>query len=226
MKIECNIIVEKVKQKVNIKNNKSDNEKSFKELFDIYRKNEKEILKKDFSEYDFIRLFLSTLLKKGVIKFDSANLGYRLIDFYRNDEYHNLFVMPVVEQIEGDYLDMSSCLSVAYLEKLISEPVEGIYDRLIIISDTDKIINEYSHEYKNKMDKLVEDYLLQQEKMITLSEIVIDDINDITKDCRTCGNMSCRVEQNEKPVSGYFGYINHKKYDKEKVKQFIKTKRK
>ena len=69
------------------------------------------------------------------------------------------------------------------------------------------------------MDKLVNDYLLQQEKMITPSGLVIDDIDDITKDCRTCQNMSCRVEQNEKPVAGCFGYINNNQDNEEKVKR-------
>lgn len=39
------------------------------------------------------------------------------------------------------------------------------------------------------------------------------------KDCRTCQNMSCRVEQNEKPVTDCLGYINHK--NEVKVKQLL-----
>lgn len=228
MKIDSNTTVEEVKQKTkdslvglcNIKNNESDNGKASKELFDTYRTGRLATSRKTFSEYDFIRLFLSTLLKKGTIKFDSVNLGYRLIDFYRNNEYSDLFDMPVVNQIEGDYLDMSSCLANAHLGGLISSPIQGTYDRLIMIPDTDEIINGYSEEYKTKMDKLVNDYLLQQEKMITPSGLVID---DITKDCRTCQNMSCRVEQNEKPVAGCFGYINNNQCNEEKGKQLVKT---
>ena len=193
--------------------------KTSEELFDTYRTGRLATSRKTFSEYDFIRLFLSTLLKKGTIKFDSVNLGYRLIDFYRNNEYLDLFDMPVVNQIEGDYLDMSSCLANAHLGGLISSPIQGTHDRLIIIPDTDEIIKGYSEEYKTKMDKLVNDYLLQQEKMITPSGLVIDDIDDITKDCRTCQNMSCRVEQNEKPVAGCFGYINNNQDNEEKVKR-------
>lgn len=231
MKIDNNTTVEEVKQKTkdslqglcNIKNNESDNGNTFKELFDTYRTGRLATSRKSFSEYDFIRLFLSTLLKKGIIKFDSVNLGYRLIDFYRIEEYHDLFDMPVVRQIEGDYLDMSSCLANAHLGRLISSPVQGTYTRIIIIPNADEIINEYSEEYKDKMNKLVDNYLLQQEKMITPSGLVIDDINDITKDCRTCQNMSCRVEQNEKPVAGCFGYINHNKDNEEKGKQLVKT---
>lgn len=231
MKIDSNTSVEKVKEKTKdslnglcgIKNNESDNGKTSKELFDTYRIGRLSTSRKSFSEYDFIRLFLSTLLKKGTIKFDSVNLGYRLIDFYRNSEYSDLFDMPVVNQIEGDYLDLSSCLANAYLGGLISAPIQGTYDRLIMIPDTDEIINGYSEEYKIKMDKLVDAYLLQKEQMITPSGLVIDDINKIDKDCRNCQNMSCRVEQNEKPVSGCFGYINHNQDNEEKGKQLVKN---
>lgn len=302
MKINSNTTVEEVKEKTrdsleglcNIKNDESDNGKTVKELFDTYRTGRLSTSKKSFSEYDFIRLFLSTLLKKGIIKFDSVNLGYRLIDFYRIEEYHDLFDMPVVKQIEGDYLDMSSCLNNAHLGGLISSPVQGTYTRLILIPDADEIINKYSEEYKGKMNKLVDNYLLQQEKMITPSGLVIEDVctddsknfqtfscgdikvtfdnngyivkakgftsvmwstqnqdeeligkhiielakilkkyaanqenyisflenvvlklyemktkDNITKNCRTCQNMSCRVESSEKPVEDCLGYIHH-----------------
>ena len=249
--------------------------------------------RKEFNEYDFIRLFLSILLKKGITKFDSVNLGFRLIDFYRMDEYKELFDMPVVQQIEGAYLDMSSCLNNALLGGLISSPVQGTSTRIIHIQDADEIINGYSEEYKDKMNKLVDAYL-QQEKMITSSGLEIEDTcidnsknfqtfscgdikvtfdnkgyilkakgfisimpsiknpdeeligkhifelvkilkkysvnqenyinfiynvvlkfyemktkDNITKDCRTCQNMSCRVENSEKPVEDCLGYINH-----------------
>lgn len=277
-----------------VKNNESDNGKATRELFNTYRTGRIVTSRKKFSEYDFIRLFLATLLKKGTIKFDSVNLGYRLIDFYRNEEYHELFDMHVIEQIEGDYIDMSSCLNNALLSGLISLPVQGTYTRLILIPNVDEIINSYNEEYKNKMDRLVNDYLLQEEKMITASGLVIEDIvseesksfakqfveklsNDeykkemcpkpefvmtddfveeeldkynklldsdileavtmgetlqilkqekevagrVNKDCRTCQNMSCRVEQHEKPVEGCLGYINHDKVEDSSVRRIL-----
>ncbi|MBO5096486.1 MAG: hypothetical protein J6B98_06395 [Bacilli bacterium] len=184
MKIDSNTTVEEVKQKTkdildglcNIKNNESDNSETSKELFNIYRTGRLSTSRKTFSEYDFVRLFLSILLKKGVIKFDSVNLGYRLIDFYRNNEYRDLFDMPVEHHIEGDYLDMSSCLANAYLCGLISSPIQGTYDRLIMVPDADEIISGYSEITKTKMGKLVDDYLLQQEKIITPLGLVIEDI--------------------------------------------------
>ena len=62
--------------------------------------------------------------------------------------------MPVVQQIEGDYLDMSSCLNNALLGGLISSPVQETSTRIIHIQDADEIINGYSEEYKDKMNKL------------------------------------------------------------------------
>ena len=42
-----------------------------------------------------------------------------------------------------------------------------------------------------------------------------------TKDCRTCQNMSCRVEHQEKPVEGCLGYIYHDS-NEEKIKTLKK----
>lgn len=185
MKIDSNTTAERVKEKMmdslnlqcDIKNNESDNGKNIKELFEKYRTGRLSTSRKTFNEYDFIRLFLSMLVKKGIIKFDSVNLAHRLIYFYRNCEYNDLFDMPVVSQIEGDYIDMSSCLAKAYFCGLISAPIQATSDRLILIPNADEIINEYKDEYKIKMRKLVESYLLQQEETITPSDLVIGDIN-------------------------------------------------
>lgn len=44
----------------------------------------------------------------------------------------------------------------------------------------------------------------------------------ILKDCRTCQNMSCRVESYEKPVEDCFGYIhNHKESKEENILKLI-----
>ncbi len=66
------------------------------------------------------------------------------------------------------------------------------------------------------------------------NERVLDDRENYTKikvinrdfmldrDCRTCQNMSCRVESNEKPVDNCLGCIHHK-INEEVGKQLIKT---
>ena len=45
-------------------------------------------------------------------------------------------------------------------------------------------------------------------------------------DCRTCQNMSCMVEQVEKPVSNCFGYINHNNEKEKKLIKIIPQKKK
>jgi aerobic-type carbon monoxide dehydrogenase small subunit (CoxS/CutS family) len=42
-----------------------------------------------------------------------------------------------------------------------------------------------------------------------------------TKDCRTCQNMSCRVEQHEKPIKNCIAYIYHDS-NEEKIKTLKK----
>lgn len=37
----------------------------------------------------------------------------------------------------------------------------------------------------------------------------MNELNYRPKDCRTCQNMSCRVEQYDKPIEYCIGYINH-----------------
>lgn len=65
-------------------------------------------------------------------------------------------------------------------------------------------------------DEFVEEEIEKYNELLE-SEI----LNSATKDCRTCKNMSCRVEQHEKPVEGCLGYINHN--NEEKGKQLVRT---
>ena len=51
-------------------------------------------------------------------------------------------------------------------------------------------------------------------------------IESATKDCRTCQNMSCRVENHEKPVEGCLGYINHDKNDTSSVRRILARRKK
>ena len=47
-----------------------------------------------------------------------------------------------------------------------------------------------------------------------------------TKDCRTCQNMSCRVENSEKPIEDCLGYINHEKEEQGPVKKLVPNNKK
>lgn len=118
-----------------------------------------------FSEYDFIRLFVAELLENGIVKIDISKLGYELIEFYRKQEYSELFDMPVKKQIEGDFVDISSCIQQAILGGILSShTIQNTDERLIILSDVDKkeIINSYDEQYISKMKSMVSEYIVNK----------------------------------------------------------------
>ena len=80
--------------------------------------------------------------------------------------------------------------------------------------------NELKSESCPKPEYFMSDEFVEKEleKYNELLESGI--LNNATKDCRTCGNMSCRVEQHEKPVEGCLGYINH---DIQEEKRLVRT---
>lgn len=118
-----------------------------------------------FSEYDFIRLFVAELLENGIVKIDISKLGYELIEFYRKQEYSELFDMPEKKQIEGDFVDISSCIQQAILGGILSShTIQNTDERLIILSDDDKkeIINSYDEQYISKMKSMVSEYIVNK----------------------------------------------------------------
>ena len=117
------------------------------------------VRKKEFTEYDFIRLFLSLLTKQGITKIDSVKLGYQLIGFYKIEELEDILVMSIKKQIEGDYVDMSSCINQANFTGLISNPIQSSNERIITISNADDIISSYGKEIVLKMNTLVNTYI-------------------------------------------------------------------
>lgn len=160
--------------------------------------NKKIIKQKIFSEYDFIRLFISfmRLNKETTIYFDS--LKYDMYRFYCDEEYQELFDDIICkEQIEGNYVEFTSMIQNAELSGLLSTKRNN-EKRMIIITEEESvhIINSYNNLYSEKMNILTKKYLYYK----YLREL---------KDCRTCQNMSCRVEIYDKPVEDCLGYINH-----------------
>lgn len=128
-------------------------------------------------------------------------------DNYRNpmhqlvSEYINELKKPKVAIVGTTKMFMSS-----FIEKLNNNE---------FVKDT---CPQVGQEF-NPTDETIEDQLKKYNEL--LDSGILD---NTTKDCRTCQNMSCRVEQNEKPVDGCLGYINHG-HDKkeEKGKQLVKT---
>lgn len=99
---------------------------------------------------------------------------------------------------------------------------------------TDKFVKQFVEKLNN--NEFVKDICPQvEEGFIPTVDVVEEELkkynellgssilDNITKDCRTCQNMSCRVEQNEKPVDGCLGYINHRQDIEGKGKQLVKT---
>lgn len=63
---------------------------------------------------------------------------------------------------------------------------------------------------KNELNKLgTEIKKVPDDKKPTQEQQQRLDNEIAAKDCRTCQNMSCRVEQYEKPVEDCIGYIHH-----------------
>lgn len=132
--------------------------------------------KKEFTEYDFIRLFLATLSKKGIYKIDTVKLSYHLVNFYKIDDFKDILVMPVKKQIEGDYVDLSECINNAHLYGLISNPIQNSNERLIWVSSFEGIVSAYDEETISKMNALAEIYVNLPKN---LTEVSVDFYNQI-----------------------------------------------
>ena len=73
--------------------------------------------------------------------------------------------MPVKKQIEGDFVDISSCIQQAILGGILSShTIQNTDERLIILSDDDKkeIINSYDEQYISKMKSMVSEYIVNK----------------------------------------------------------------
>lgn len=155
-------------------------------------------LQSKFSEYDFIRLFISLMRLNNETNIDFDNLKYDLYPFYHEQEYQDLFEdITCKEQIEGNYVELTNMIQTAEFSGLLSHKRDNEKRMITITEEESKhIISGYSSLYFKKMNSLTKNYLYNQyvRKL---------------KDCRTCQNMSCRVELDEKPIDNCIGYIHH-----------------
>lgn len=99
----------------------------------------------------------------------------------------------------------------------------GLEDLTIVVCSADEI-DECDYNYKIKYDSSVS--LDETFKNIFSDLAAYQVIQEQIKDCRTCQNMSCRVENSEKPVEDCFGYINHEKKEQGLVKKLISNNKK
>ena len=117
---------------------------------------------KKINDNSFLRVFCSLLKIKKIRKFDIFKLGYDLMDFYNDDKYKDLFEMPVKNQDEVYYVDLSYYLEQAMLTGLISSmPIENTNDTLILLTkeQAQDIIKSYDYAYISKMNDLVDKYI-------------------------------------------------------------------
>lgn len=81
-----------------------------------------------------------------------------------------------------------------------------------------------------ELARILKEYAANQKNYISFLENVVlsfyeRNLNDtLTKDCRSCQNMSCRVESYEKPVDNCVGYIHHD--EKQEQPQIMSLKKK
>lgn len=118
----------------------------------------------EFNDYDFIRLFLAYLKLNGSVFIDKDNLRYELYELYQNPEYKDLFQdFAVKQQIEGNFLDIEEALQNAVLYGLLSshDCNPNNSKRIIFIDENESIsiIDSYNGIYKEKMERLVDEFL-------------------------------------------------------------------
>lgn len=83
----------------------------------------------------------------------------------------------------------------------------GLENLPIVVCSSDDI-EECDFNYRIKYNSSVS---LDKIFQVILCDIVAyKKLHEETKDCRSCQNMSCRVETKEKPVEDCLGYIHHK----------------
>ena len=172
---------------------------------------EKKLHVQKFSKYDFMKLFISFMRVNKETSLDFDSLRYDLYTFYQDEEYCELFNdITCKEQIEGNYIELTQMIQTAELSGLLGSGRSNS-KRMITITEKEciHIIASYSDLYFEEMNMLVKKYL----NIKNLRE---------KKDCRTCQNMSHRIESNGKPIDDCSGYIYHR--INEKVgKQLVKT---
>ena len=130
----------------------------------IYKVKRLKVSRIQFNNYDFMRLFLACLRVNGIAFINKDNLRYDLYELYQNPEYKDLFQdFAVKQQIEGNFLDIDYALQNAVLYGLLSSHDCNFNSskRIIFIDENESIsiINSYSESYKEKMERLVGEFL-------------------------------------------------------------------
>lgn len=122
--------------------------------------------KVEFNKNDFIELFLYDLIIRGINKINIFELKYDLAEFYNNEYYKELFMdMSLEEENEESFVELEKCIIDAQQKGFLGNPFKDSTERLIFLED----LNEgYNRELQDKMNSLVDEYLLKSRKNIGL----------------------------------------------------------
>jgi hypothetical protein len=131
--------------------------------------------KKGFSENDFLRLLLASLVKQNVFIISNHDLEKKIYRFYINQEFKLLFedvcAKKTIEKI-NDHVDLSVAFQAAYsfgLLILISDSYSDLRSIINIPPDmSDEIIAQYDKVYVNAMALLAT-------KVHNINETIIED---------------------------------------------------
>lgn len=120
-----------------------------------------------FADYDFIRLFLASLVNNNELYISSIEeLRCLLYGLSLKEEYHLLFQDTFIkEQINNNSLDIDYVLREARSTGLILNAIN--MDKITISIDLEyskKIISSYKEIYQNKMDSLVKELIEMMKK--------------------------------------------------------------
>ena len=124
--------------------------------------------KVEFNKNDFIELFLYDLIIRGINKINIFELKYDLAEFYNNEYYKELFMdMSLEEENEESFAELEKCIIDAQQKGFLGNPFKDSTERLIFLED----LNEgYNRELQDKMNSLVDEYLLKLRKNIGLAK--------------------------------------------------------
>jgi hypothetical protein len=131
--------------------------------------------KKGFSENDFLRLLLASLVKQNVFIISNHDLEKKIYRFYINQEFKLLFedvcAKKTIEKI-NDHVDLSVAFQAAYsfgLLILISDSYSDLRSIINIPPEmSDEIIAQYDKVYVNAMALLAT-------KVHNINETIIED---------------------------------------------------
>jgi hypothetical protein len=125
---------------------------------------------KNFTDYDFIRLFISYIKLNKESFMDKDNLKYDLYQYSINIGYKDLFEeIPIKILALENYLDIKQAINLAIAFGFISNTEDSKI--LLTQKEAKKIIAGYDKVYKKQMSDLVIDYIEYKHRNIKVKTL-------------------------------------------------------